>query len=329
MKEIIPIQRPPLVERIDIEGLEPHRQHRLRVVMSQNATGNETLVPVIAIRGDAPGPVVGVTAAIHGNELNGIPVIHRLLGSVAERGLARGTMLAVPILNVPGYLRHQREFEDGVDLNRIMPGRLDGDESELYASRIVERLLPGLDYLIDLHTASFGRINSLYVRADMSDQRAAAIARLVGPQIIVHNPGSDGTLRAAAAARGIVAVTVEVGNPQRFQDVLVDATRVGIEDVLEHLGLLASTDGATLAPAPATECSRSRWLYTDRGGILDVFPAVNERVSAGDVVASLFNVWGDRVREYDAPEDGVVIGKSTNPTARAGSRILHLGTVAG
>jgi hypothetical protein len=329
MKEIIPIQRPPLVERIDIEGLEPHRQHRLRVVMSQNATGNETLVPVIAIRGDAPGPVVGVTAAIHGNELNGIPVIHRLLGSVAERGLARGTMLAVPILNVPGYLRHQREFEDGVDLNRIMPGRLDGDESELYANRIVERLLPGLDYLIDLHTASFGRINSLYVRADMSDQRAAAIARLVGPQIIVHNPGSDGTLRAAAAARGIVAVTVEVGNPQRFQDVLVDATRVGIEDVLEHLGLLASTDGATLAPAPATECSRSRWLYTDRGGILDVFPAVNERVSAGDVVASLFNVWGDRVREYDAPEDGVVIGKSTNPTARAGSRILHLGTVAG
>jgi predicted deacylase len=329
MKEIIPIQRPPLVERIDIEGLEPHRQHRLRVVMSQNATGNETLVPVIAIRGDAPGPVVGVTAAIHGNELNGIPVIHRLLGSVAERGLARGTMLAVPILNVPGYLRHQREFEDGVDLNRIMPGSPDGDESELYASRIVERLLPGLDYLIDLHTASFGRINSLYVRADMSDQRAAAIARLVGPQIIVHNPGSDGTLRAAAAARGIVAVTVEVGNPQRFQDVLVDATRVGIEDVLEHLGLLASTDGATLAPAPATECSRSRWLYTDRGGILDVFPAVNERVSAGDVVASLFNVWGDRVREYDAPEDGVVIGKSTNPTARAGSRILHLGTVAG
>jgi hypothetical protein len=329
MKEIIPIQRPPLVERIDIEGLEPHRQHRLRVVMSQNATGNETLVPVIAIRGDAPGPVVGVTAAIHGNELNGIPVIHRLLGSVAERGLARGTVLAVPILNVPGYLRHQREFEDGVDLNRILPGRLDGDESELYANRIVERLLPGLDYLIDLHTASFGRINSLYVRADMSDQRAAAIARLVGPQIIVHNPGSDGTLRAAAAARGIVAVTVEVGNPQRFQDVLVDATRVGIEDVLEHLGLLASTDGATLAPAPATECSRSRWLYTDRGGILDVFPAVNERVSAGDVVASLFNVWGDRVREYDAPEDGVVIGKSTNPTARAGSRILHLGTVAG
>jgi hypothetical protein len=297
--------------------------------MSQNATGNETLVPVIAIRGDAPGPVVGVTAAIHGNELNGIPVIHRLLGSVAERGLARGTMLAVPILNVPGYLRHQREFEDGVDLNRIMPGRLDGDESELYANRIVERLLPGLDYLIDLHTASFGRINSLYVRADMSDQKAAAVARLVGPQIIVHNPGSDGTLRAAAAARGIVAVTVEVGNPQRFQDVLVDATRVGIEDVLEHLGLLASTDGATLAPAPATECSRSRWLYTDRGGILDVFPAVNERVSAGDVVASLFNVWGDRVREYDAPEDGVVIGKSTNPTARAGSRILHLGTVAG
>jgi hypothetical protein len=297
--------------------------HRRRVVMTENATGNESLVPVIVVRAEEPGPVVGITAAIHGNELNGIPVIHRLLESLSN--LLRGTVIAIPIVNIPGYLQLQREFEDGQDLNRIMPGEPHGNAGRLYAYRFIDRIAHHFEYLLDLHTASAGRANSLYIRADMSRPITARLARIASPQIIVHNASGDGTMRGALEARGVHAITIEVGDPQQFQDGLVRAARLGIQEVLEHLEMLPDLedpDGGT-----PIECRSSYWMYTDRGGIMECNVPLVQMVKAGDVVARLRNVWGDVVREYLAPEDAVIIGKSTNPTARAGSRIVHLGIV--
>lgn len=293
--------------------------------MTENATGNDTLVPVIALRSAKPGPVVGVTAALHGNELNGIPVIHRLLTELERRGLLKGTVVAVPIVNVPGYLRHQRVFDDGVDLNRIMPGKDKGDESSLYAHRFFERVARSFDYLIDLHTASHGRINSLYIRVNTLDRESAHMARLIKPQILLHSPANDGTLRGAAESVGIHALTVEIGDPLRFQSNLVRSTRLGLQEVLEYLGMVE--DLSDPENNEVIECSRSFWMYSDRGGILTVLPDLVERVEKGQVVARLRDIWGELVREYHAPESGVVIGKSTNPTASAGSRILHLGII--
>jgi predicted deacylase len=267
--------------------------------------------------------VVGITAAIHGNELNGIVVIHRLLSRLARTPLLKGTLVAVPIVNVPGYLREQREFEDGVDLNRVMPGKPDGNESALYAHRLMERVVQHFEYLIDLHTASTGRENSLYIRADMKDPLTAKLARIMAPQIILHSPGADGTLRDAAQRRGIRSLTVEIGDPQRFQGEYVRNARLGLQELLEHLGMLPDiSDPDSHIPV---ECGRSSWIYTDRGGVLHVLPKVADRVEKDDRIAILYNVWGDIVREYGAPESGIVIGRSVNPTARAGSRVLHLG----
>jgi predicted deacylase len=320
-----PFLRPPIVSALDIAQLEPAVVHRLRVVMTENATGNETMVPAVVMRARDAEPVVGVTAAVHGNELNGIPVIHRLVDEIPPDSLLRGTLIAVPIVNVPGYLRKQREFEDGADLNRIMPGRSGGNESEFYAHRFVDRIARHFQYSIDLHTASSGRVNSLYVRADMNNPVTAELARLISPQIILHSPGADGTLRSALADMGIQSVTVEVGDPQRLQRGLVRSARLGVQEVLQHLGMIPDTSDPD--EGEIVECTRSYWMYTDRGGVLNVLPSVVDRVEKDELVARLFNVWGDVVREYRAPESGVVVGKSTDPAARAGSRILHLGIV--
>lgn len=322
-----PFQRPPIITNLDLDELELGALHRRRLVINENATGNETMLPVIVVRGPEEGPVVGITAAVHGNELNGIRVIHRLLAVLKQSPLLRGTVVAVPIVNIPGYVREQREFADGADINRIMPGKADGNESSLYAHRVLDRLVRHFDYLFDLHTASFGRINSLYIRVDMTSEIPRTLARLIDPQIIVHSPGADGTLRDAAADMGIHAVTVEVGDPQRFQPGLVRSTRLGLQEVLEHLEMLPNISDT--GEAPIIECGRSYWIYTDRGGVLSVLPHVTDMVAKGDVIAHLHNVWGDLVREYRAPEDGVIVGKSTNPAARAGSRIVHLGIVGG
>jgi predicted deacylase len=298
---------------------------RLYVDLVANGLAQDILLPLLVARGKRDGPVFGLTAAVHGNELNGIRVIHDLMHKIDPRQL-NGTVVAVVVINVPGLHRHQREFVDGGDLNHIFPGREGGNVAEAYAHRIIDRIVNRFDYLVDLHTASFGRVNSVYVRADMTHATTAAMAYLQRPQIIVHNPPSDYTLRGAAMDLGIPSVTLEIGDPQTFQPNYVRSSRIGIRAVLAAAGMLPRRSVAE-GPEPVL-CDRSYWMYTDRGGLLEVLPRPTNRVSQGERVAVLRNAFGDVIREYHAPEDGIVIGKSVNPVGQTGARILHLGAVA-
>ena len=281
-------------------------------------------VPIIVAKGKTKGKTVGITAAVHGNELNGIPVIQRLFKEIDVKKL-KGTIVGVPIINVPSFLRKKRRFIDGTDLNHIMPGKPDGTVSEVYAWRIVHKIIKQFDYLLDLHTASNGRINSYYIRADMSDEVVRKMALLQNAQIIVHNPPSDGTLRGTADEIDIPAITLEVGNPNLFQKGMI---RDGLTGIHNLLGFLGMTDSEVEEHSDETViCKKSYWIYTDVGGLLTVHPNVTDLVKKGENIATIRNIFGDIIKEYAAPENGVVIGKSVSPVNQTGSRILHLGVV--
>jgi len=196
-----------------IEDFPRGELSRLYIDLVANGLAQDILLPLLVARGKKNGPVFGLTAAVHGNELNGIRVIHDLMHRLDPRHL-RGTVVALVVVNAPGLHRHQREFVDGSDLNHIFPGRHDGNVAQTYAHRVLDRIVSRFDYLVDLHTASFGRVNSVYVRADMTTVTTATMAYLQRPQIIVHNPPSDYTLRGAAMDLGIPAITLEIGDPQ-------------------------------------------------------------------------------------------------------------------
>ncbi|KAI3654439.1 hypothetical protein MP228_001158 [Amoeboaphelidium protococcarum] len=309
--------------------------------------------------------IVGITAALHGNEINGVSCIHKLFADLDVTKLT-GTVVAIPVLNVPGYLNFQREFSDGKDLNRLFPGKLGGTASQAYAHIIMTKLIAHFNYLIDLHTASFGRVNSYYVRADMNDPVTAKLAKLQQPQIILHNSGQDGTMRSAASTRGIKSVTVEIGNPQQFQNQFIMWSFQGLLNTLEHLGmyyaadiedtlsiveskkkledistrdtmdpsqlrsLIAPYDPNALIineeqPLPPIVCNHGFWTYTTTGGVLEVFPSVNSFVQKGMLVAWIKDIFGNVQEEYHAPCDAMVIGRSSNPVAMSGDRIIHFG----
>ena len=282
-------------------------------------------IPIIVARGKEDGKVIGITAAVHGNELNGIPVIQRLFKDLDVHEL-KGTVVGVPVINAPSLLRKKRRFIDGTDLNHIMPGKPNGNVSEVYAWRVVNRIIKEFNYLVDLHTASNGRINSYYIRANMQDKVVHRMAMLQNAQIIVHNPPSDGTLRGAAAEIGIPAITLEVGNPNTFQKGMIRDGLTGIHNLLSYLNITESevevSDEATVL------CQSSYWIYSDTGGILRVHPDITDKVQKGEVIATIRNVFGDLIKEYFAPEDGIVIGKSVSPINHTGGRILHLGLLA-
>ncbi|TPX52325.1 hypothetical protein SeMB42_g01497 [Synchytrium endobioticum] len=314
----------PTTLQLDLDALPSGEISCLWISLGEDGLGLPHRVPVIVAKGPKAGPVVGMTAALHGNELNGIPIIHRLFREINVRHLV-GIVVAVVVANTPGFLRGQRHFSDGTDLNRVMPGKQNGSSPQVYAFHLMEKIVSKFEWLIDLHTASRGRINSLYARANMLSPRTRKMASLQNPQIIVHNTSPDGSLRGAAMEKGIAAITVEIGDPSRFQKRFVKNALLGVSNILAHLQMIQMEPD--LPEYHPVICSKSYWLFADRGGILTVLPEITTWVKKDEPIAHIHSLFGSMVHTYYAPEDGIVVGKSVDPVCESGSRILHLGVV--
>lgn len=309
-------------EDLQISSLKRGQVHRLHIHLTDNALGVPWRVPLIIVRGKNKGPTVGITAALHGNELNGISTIFKLIEEVDPSKLS-GTLVLVPISNVPGYLRNQRYFADSIDLNRIMPGKAEGSSGQLYAHYFINKIVSKFNYLLDLHTASHGRVNSLYIRADLENEQTRTLAFLQNPQIIVQKYDEEGTLRSWANEHGIPAITIEIGNPNAFQHSLIDETLEGILNTLRYLEMLSGEVKDMIKSA--TVCDHSYWIYSKKGGIVDVMPNLADQVTKGQVIAKVYDVFGNVKEKIKADCAGIVIGKNVNPNCEAGTRILHLG----
>jgi predicted deacylase len=225
LEHVIVEDQYPTYTELKLKSFAPGSINRLRLLLAYDGLSQPITIPVIVVKGKFEGPVLGITAALHGNELNGIPLIFKLVRELDLDGLS-GSVVAIPVLNGPGFLRHQRGFSDGSDLNRLFPGKPNGNSGQFYCHQIMEKVIKFLDYHIDMHTASFGRVNSLYVRADMNNRVTHQMAFLQDPQIIVHNTAPDGSLRSAAMKIGIPSITVEIGDPSRIHRVKLIFIRV-------------------------------------------------------------------------------------------------------
>ncbi len=309
-------------EELKVSSLKRGQCHRIHLHLSDNSLGVPWRIPLIIIRGAKKGPTLGVTAAVHGNELNGISTIYKLIEEVNPNELA-GTLILVPISNVPGYLMNRRYFSDNVDLNRIFPGKPHGTTSQIYVHQLITKIISKFDYLLDLHTASHGRVNSLYIRADLENEETRTLAYLQNPQIIVQKYDGGGTLRAWANENNIPAITIEIGNPNAFQHSLIDETLEGIINTCRYLKMLPGDVKDMVTNAYI--CDHSYWLYSRRGGIVDVLPKLADEVKKGQLIAKVYDVFGQVKEEIVADCSGVVIGKNVRPNCEAGTRILHLG----
>lgn len=313
------------IQAIDLTRIKNGEIKTFWLALAEDAMGVPIKIPVMICKGINDGPVLGITAAVHGNELNGINVIQRLFNNDLEVENMSGTIIGIPIVNIPSYIRQERYFKDGSDMNRIMPGKENGTVAETYAHRFKEKVLSHFDYLLDLHTASFGRVNSFYIRSDMSKPITKKLARLQNAEIILNAPAGDGTVRGAAEDLNIPAITIEVGNPNMFQKKMIKSGLAGIHNVMSHLEIIP--DEQDVDDKETVECVTSQWLYTDLGGLLNVHVNLRDIVEAGDHIASLRDAFGNEIKKYLAPERGIVIGKSVNPVSPTGSRILHLGRI--
>jgi predicted deacylase len=302
-------------------SVAPGERRDLFPTASESYTGERTTLPMAVLNGARPGPRVFVTAAVHGDELNGIAVCRNLLDALDPATLV-GTVVVVPIVNVLGVQFGSRYLPDRRDLNRSFPGSHEGSMAGRIARLLLEEVIEGSDLGLDLHTAANHRTNVPQARVVLDDERALQAAVTFGAPFVLAAKLRPGSLREVAAERGVPVVTYEAGGPMRFDDDAIEVGTAGVLRVLAKLGMVAE------APPPAHPSpmilSASRWLRAERGGLLELLVGAGDRVRPGQPLWTTVSPLGQERNTVEADEDGYVIGATTLPLVSPGQALLHV-----
>lgn len=284
-------------------------------------TDTEMAIPVYVHRGKKPGPTMFVSAAIHGDELNGIEIISRLINSKALKSL-RGTLIAVPVVNVYGVLHQSRYLPDRRDLNRSFPGSARGSLAARMAHIFLEEIVAKCEYGIDLHTGAIHRSNLPQIRANLDDPKTREMAAAFGVPVLLNATLRDGSLRQAAADLGVRILLYEAGEALRFDELCIRAGVRGVLNVMRKLEMIPVKKGRRgIEPFIAR---RSGWLRAGDSGIVNHKKQLGDHVKKGELLATIADLYGNELDQVLADADGIIIGKQNIPLVQEGEAMYHV-----
>lgn len=302
----------------------PGEKKPIRLGAGESFTGVIARLPLMVWRSPEDGPVVGITAAVHGDEINGTGAIRKLIEEPPFE-LKRGSLILVPVVNIMGFERHSRYTPDRRDLNRCFPGRLKGTLTSRLAHLLMDEVVSRSDYLIDLHTAAVRRTNFPNVRADMDNAECERLAKVFGAEVIVNSTGPEGSLRWEATQAGCPTIILEAGEVWKVEPSVQDLTHRGIANVLTELGMIDAPDEPALDEPPhQMVVQKSTWVRAENGGFVKFHVAPGDTVTKGQPLATNAGLLGVEHETIVSPHDGIVFGMSTMPAVSPGDPILHI-----
>jgi predicted deacylase len=279
-------------------------------------------MPVHVVHGKRDGPRLFVCAAVHGDELNGVEIIRRLLEAKSLRRLT-GTLVAVPVVNVYGVIHQSRYLPDRRDLNRSFPGSAEGSLAARVAHLFIDDIVRHCTHGIDLHTGAIHRTNLPQIRANLDDPETERLAEAFGVPVLLNSTLRDGSLREAAAELGIPMLLYEAGEGLRLDEVSIRAGLAGILNVMRTLGMIRSTGQRSRAAAPFIARSSS-WTRAPESGLLRTLVALGARVERGDVLGYISDPYSGTQHPVTAQARGIVIGRVQIPSVHEGEALFHI-----
>lgn len=295
----------------------------VRLVISETYTGEKVHVPLRVIRAKKPGPTIFITAAIHGDEVNGTGIIHDFLfGDLIE--LKCGTLILAPVVNVFGFESHERYLPDRRDLNRSFPGSAKGSLAGRIAHTLMTELVDKCDYGIDLHTAAFQRTNFPNIRADLTNPAARRLAEAFGCFMIVDGKGPLGSFRREATKRGCPTIILEAGEPWKVEPSVLQIGTRGIRNILAGLEMI---DECMVKPPFLAKVRKTQWVRATVGGILKFHLSPGDFVEAGQALVTNYSIMGVEQNTLTSPTHGIVLGMTTMPAVKPGEPICNIATL--
>lgn len=299
----------------------PGQRMSISLPVTDLYTHTEMTMPVEVVNGKYAGPTMFVCAAIHGDEINGVEIVRRLLSSKSLQRL-RGTLIAIPIVNVLGFLNLSRYLPDRRDLNRAFPGSMRGSSASRLAKIFCDQIVDQSDYGIDLHTAAVHRSNLPQIRAHLADSRTRELASIFAAPVVVDAANREGSLRSYAVEREIPLLVYEAGEALRFDQPAIRTGVRGIQRVMRKIGMLPGKPPAGFGePVIAHD---SAWVRASNSGIVVHRVELGTRVRKGDVVARISDPFGNEVIDVTSPHHGIVIGLAELPLTHEGDALCHI-----
>jgi predicted deacylase len=304
------------------EHVAPGQTKSIDIPLAAMYTHTDVGLTVHVINGKRPGPCLLLTAAVHGDEINGVEIIRRVLDS-KQLSKLRGTVLAIPVVNVHGFLNQSRYLPDGRDLNRCFPGSLKGSLAGRVAHTLMDEILCHADYCIDLHTGARHRSNLPQIRTDLSQPDTRELALAFGSPVILDAQLREGSLRQAAADHNIPFLLYEAGEALRFDEFSIRAGTRGVINVMRELQMLPRKAKRS-KPATVAIADDSRWVRAPNSGVMRTMVGLGARVKKGTVLAYIADPVGLGQEAVRAPAESIVIGLTNLPLVHEGEALFHL-----
>ncbi len=301
--------------------IQPGERRTIDLEAAQLYTHTPLNIPVEVVNGPYAGPTLLVSAAIHGDELNGVEAARQLLSQLDVDRL-KGTLVVVPVVNVFGFIHKSRYLPDRRDLNRCFPGSEKGSVAARIAHQFYTQIVTKCSHIIDLHTGAIHRSNLPQIRANLADPASEEMAYAFGAPVVIDSAIRDGSLRAVAEQAGIPVVTYEGGEALRFEPLVIASAVDGITKVMRHLDMLHRRRRSRHAPPAVARVSA--WVRADQDGILRSKVALGDRVEQGQLLANVSAPLGQGEYMVIAPKGGIVIGLQTLPLVNEGDAIFHI-----
>jgi predicted deacylase len=309
---------------IEIGGtrITPGTRTTVHLPVPRLYTHTAMTMPVHVIHGRQDGPRLFVSGAIHGDEIVGTEIIRRLI-KLKKLNKLRGTLMAVPVVNVYAFLQQSRYSPDRRDLNRFFPGSDKGSLTSRLANTFIEDVVKHCGYGIDLHAGSNHRTNLPQIRADLQDQRSAQLAEAFQVPVIIDAKQRAGSLRTAAHEMGIRCLVYEAGEALRFDEIAIKAGIRGVLQVMTELGMLRPAPKNKRSITPLTVASTS-WARSPASGLLRLTTPLGTEVVKNDAIGIIADPFGDQETKILAPVSGVVIGCLQLPLVQQGDAVIHI-----
>lgn len=301
--------------------VKPNSSVRLTWNSETAVGGFSEETPILVVNGATPGKTLCLTGAVHGDELNGIEMIRRVIYSIEPANLT-GTIIGVPVANIMGFRRNSRYLPDRRDWNRYFPGNTHGSSASRLAHSFFSNIIMHCDALVDIHTGSFHRTNLPQLRADLSDENVAKLAQSFGAIAVLNGRGNPNSLRAASVRAGIPAVTLEAGEPMAIQSRVVDEGVAAINTLLAKMGMYGKQKRWTrIAPV----YYRSAWVRANQSGILFSKATLGQRVREDDVLGTVTDPITNARTTIRSPYNGRIIGMALDQVVLPGFAAYHIG----
>ena len=307
---------------VNKKKIYPGENQTLKLNVARLPSGTVISLRIHVYRSQNPGPVMLVMGGVHGDEINGVEIVRRTIDQGLFEHLNAGSVIAVPLLNIYGFINFSRDVSEGKDVNRMFPGNMSGSLASRVAATLTKRVLPAVDFGVDFHTGGGSRYNYPQIRYSKGDPKAEELSKIFAAPYLLCKANIPKSLRKVAMSLNKPILVYEGGESLRFDGLSIETGLAGLKRVMASQGMIDTAPDPEVTPKTFNKTS---WLRASRSGIFLWWRQSGEKVEVGEPLGVINDPYGEFSVDVLSNHSGYIIGHNNAPVVSQGDALFHIG----